>query len=286
MNTYRRPPVVFTHGRGCRLYDSQGREYLDFLAGIAVNALGYAHPRIVRVIRREAGRATHISNLFHNPYQGAAGAEAGGMVGPRSRVFHQQRHGGDRRRAETGAGLRARKARAQRGPRRRRASWRSKIRFTAARSARFRSPIRRNIASRSSRWFPAWNSFASTMWRPRGEIRRHGLRHRHRADSRRRRNFPDQRGILAAGARARDAVRCRVDRRRNSIRPGTHRPLFRLSEISTRCRTSSPWPSRLPAACRSALSSPTKNSPRHFLRGCTARRLAADRWSAPRRSNF
>jgi len=70
MNTYRRPPVVFTHGRGCRLYDSQGREYLDFLAGIAVNALGYAHPRIVRVIRREAGRATHISNLFHNPYQG------------------------------------------------------------------------------------------------------------------------------------------------------------------------------------------------------------------------
>ena len=70
MNTYRRPPVVFTHGRGCRLYDSEGREYLDFLAGIAVNALGYAHPRLVRVIRREAGRATHISNLFHNPYQG------------------------------------------------------------------------------------------------------------------------------------------------------------------------------------------------------------------------
>jgi len=71
MNTYRRPSVVFTHGRGCRLYDSQGRAYLDFLAGIAVNALGYAHPRMVRVIRREAGRATHISNLFHNPYQGS-----------------------------------------------------------------------------------------------------------------------------------------------------------------------------------------------------------------------
>ena len=69
MQTYRRPPVVFTHGRGCRLYDSQGREYLDFLAGIAVNALGYANPRIVRVIRREAGRTMHVSNLFHNPYQ-------------------------------------------------------------------------------------------------------------------------------------------------------------------------------------------------------------------------
>jgi acetylornithine/N-succinyldiaminopimelate aminotransferase len=69
MKTYRRPPEVFTHGRGCCLYDSQGREYLDFLAGIAVNATGYAHPRMVRVIRREAGRATHVSNLFHNPYQ-------------------------------------------------------------------------------------------------------------------------------------------------------------------------------------------------------------------------
>ena len=69
MNTYRRPPVVFTHGRGCRVYDSQGRAYLDFLGGIAVNALGHAHPRLVRVIRREAARAVHISNLFHNPYQ-------------------------------------------------------------------------------------------------------------------------------------------------------------------------------------------------------------------------
>src|SRR4029077_15802588 len=47
-----------------------GREYLDFLAGIAVNALGHAHPRLVRVIRREAGRAIHTSNLFHNTYQG------------------------------------------------------------------------------------------------------------------------------------------------------------------------------------------------------------------------
>ncbi len=70
MNTYRRPPVLFTHGRGCYLYDDRGRAYLDFLGGIAVNALGHAHPRLVRVIRREAARAIHVSNLFHNPYQG------------------------------------------------------------------------------------------------------------------------------------------------------------------------------------------------------------------------
>ena len=71
MNTYKRPPVVFTHGKGCYLYDQRGRRYLDFLAGIAVNALGHAHPRLVRVIRREASRAIHVSNLFHNPYQGS-----------------------------------------------------------------------------------------------------------------------------------------------------------------------------------------------------------------------
>src|SRR5580692_11808627 len=70
MNTYRRPSMVFTRGRGCRLYDSEGREYLDFLGGIAVNALGHAHRDLVRVIRREAGRAIHMSNLFQNPFQG------------------------------------------------------------------------------------------------------------------------------------------------------------------------------------------------------------------------
>lgn len=69
MNTYRRPAPVFVRGAGCYLYDERGRRYLDFLAGIAVNALGYSHPRLVRVIRREAGRAVHVSNLFHNPFQ-------------------------------------------------------------------------------------------------------------------------------------------------------------------------------------------------------------------------
>lgn len=70
VGTYRRPPIVFTHGKGCRLYDTSGRAYLDFLGGIAVNALGYSHPRLVRVMRREAGQAVHFSNLFHNSFQG------------------------------------------------------------------------------------------------------------------------------------------------------------------------------------------------------------------------
>jgi acetylornithine aminotransferase/acetylornithine/N-succinyldiaminopimelate aminotransferase len=70
MNTYRRPPIVFVRGSGCYVYDHRGRKYLDFLGGLAVNALGYAHPRLTRVIRRESGRAIHFSNLFHHAYQG------------------------------------------------------------------------------------------------------------------------------------------------------------------------------------------------------------------------
>ena len=68
--TYKRPGVLFTHGRGALVFDAQGKKYLDFLGGIAVNALGHAHPRIVRVLRREAARAIHLSNLYHNSYQG------------------------------------------------------------------------------------------------------------------------------------------------------------------------------------------------------------------------
>lgn len=70
MNTYLRPALVFMRGRGCYLYDHRGRKYLDFLGGLAVNALGYSHPRLTRIIRREAARAVHFSNLFHHAYQG------------------------------------------------------------------------------------------------------------------------------------------------------------------------------------------------------------------------
>src|SRR5438309_1601956 len=68
--TYKRPPVVMTHGSGAYVFDCTGKKYLDFLGGIAVNALGHAHPRIVKVIRREAARAIHLSNLYHNAFQG------------------------------------------------------------------------------------------------------------------------------------------------------------------------------------------------------------------------
>ena len=68
--TYKRAPFLLERGRGCYVFDADGKKYLDFLGGIAVNALGHAHPRIVKVIRREAARAIHFSNLYHNAYQG------------------------------------------------------------------------------------------------------------------------------------------------------------------------------------------------------------------------
>jgi acetylornithine/N-succinyldiaminopimelate aminotransferase len=86
MNTYKRPAIVFAHGKGCYLYDDRGRRYLDFLGGIAVNALGYSHPRIVKVIRREAGRAIHLSNLFHNQFQGPLSSKLASWSGL-DRVF-------------------------------------------------------------------------------------------------------------------------------------------------------------------------------------------------------
>ena len=64
--TYRRPQVVFTHGEGAYLYDTEGRQYLDFAAGIAVNALGHADPEWLETVCDQAGRLTHISNLYHS----------------------------------------------------------------------------------------------------------------------------------------------------------------------------------------------------------------------------
>src|SRR6266446_3239082 len=70
LQNYARFPLVLTRGKGCYVYDAAGKRYLDLVAGIGVNALGYAHPRITKVIRHQAGRALHFSNLYYHEYQG------------------------------------------------------------------------------------------------------------------------------------------------------------------------------------------------------------------------
>ena len=69
MNTYGRLPVALTHGRGCWVWDTHGRKYLDGLGGIAVNTLGHAHPKLVPALQEQIGRLIHSSNYYEVPLQ-------------------------------------------------------------------------------------------------------------------------------------------------------------------------------------------------------------------------
>ena len=73
MTTYGRLPVAFTHGEGVWLWDEKGRKYLDGLAGVAVNALGHAHPAVVEAVCAQSRRLIHVSNWYHNREQEALG---------------------------------------------------------------------------------------------------------------------------------------------------------------------------------------------------------------------
>lgn len=70
LQNYARYPVVIARGKGCHVYDTEGRRYLDLISGIGVNALGHAHPRILNIIRDQAATLIHSSNLYFNQYQG------------------------------------------------------------------------------------------------------------------------------------------------------------------------------------------------------------------------
>src|SRR5512145_2693564 len=70
LQNYSRLPIVIHRGKGCYVYDIDGKRYLDLIAGIGVNALGHAHPRILRVIREQAALMIHCSNLYYHEYQG------------------------------------------------------------------------------------------------------------------------------------------------------------------------------------------------------------------------
>ena len=92
MNTFGPPKRVLVRGEGCYVWDDQGKRYLDLLAGIAVNALGHAHPAVVETLTRQAGTLGHVSNFFATPQQIAlaerlVGLLAGGGSAPQGRVF-------------------------------------------------------------------------------------------------------------------------------------------------------------------------------------------------------
>jgi len=86
MPVFNRNPIVLSHGKGPYVYDNEGNQYLDFLAGIAVNLLGHGHPKLVAAIAEQAGRMIHCSNLYYTEPQALLAkklAEASGM----DRVF-------------------------------------------------------------------------------------------------------------------------------------------------------------------------------------------------------
>ncbi|MBI4401182.1 MAG: acetylornithine transaminase [Nitrospirae bacterium] len=114
MNTYARLPISIVRGRGCCVYDLEGREYLDFVAGIAVNTLGHCHPDVVAAIQKQAQHLLHASNLYYTEPQVRlaqalvdhsfadkvffcnSGAEANEAAIKLARRYAHQHHGPDR----------------------------------------------------------------------------------------------------------------------------------------------------------------------------------------------
>jgi len=87
MKTYGRLPIALSHGRGCRVWDTDGREYLDALAGIAVNTLGHAHPRLVPALQEQIGKLIHTSNYYHVPLQEQLAAKLTALSGLTNAFF-------------------------------------------------------------------------------------------------------------------------------------------------------------------------------------------------------
>ncbi|MFN8036060.1 MAG: acetylornithine transaminase [Acidimicrobiia bacterium] len=87
MATYARRPVVFVRGEGSKLYDADGREYLDFLSGLAVTSLGHAQPEVAAAIAEQASTLLHVSNLYFTEHQPRLAARLDVLLGGGGRVF-------------------------------------------------------------------------------------------------------------------------------------------------------------------------------------------------------
>ena len=81
LQTYKRQPVAFVRGSGSRLYDTDGREYLDFVSGIGVTSLGHAHPGLAAAIAEQAATLMHTSNLYYHPFQAEAATRLAQLSG-------------------------------------------------------------------------------------------------------------------------------------------------------------------------------------------------------------
>ena len=87
LQTYKRQPVVFVRGEGSRLFDEDGKRYLDFISGIGVCVLGHAHAGLAAVVADQAKTLVHTSNLYYHPLQGQLAAKLAAMSACSGRSF-------------------------------------------------------------------------------------------------------------------------------------------------------------------------------------------------------
>jgi acetylornithine aminotransferase len=87
MRTFGTPPRVLVRGDGCHVWDADGRRYLDLLGGLAVNALGHAHPKLIEAVTTQLGTLGHVSNLFTTPQQIGLAERLLTLLGSEGRVF-------------------------------------------------------------------------------------------------------------------------------------------------------------------------------------------------------
>ena len=133
MPLYRRAPIVLVRGQGARVWDAEGREYLDFTSGVGVASLGHANPGLAKVIAEQATILVHTSNLFFHPYQSELAEKLFRLSGL-DRVFFCN----SGTEAVEACLKFARRYWFTRGETRARSSWRCSTRSTAARSGRCR----------------------------------------------------------------------------------------------------------------------------------------------------
>lgn len=87
LGNYGLPPITFTRGRGARVWDDEGKEYIDFCSGIAVLTLGHCHPRLVSAIQKQAEELIHTSNLYRNENQAKLAAKLNTLAGGSGKLF-------------------------------------------------------------------------------------------------------------------------------------------------------------------------------------------------------
>ena len=143
MGTYGRLPIALSHGRGCKVWDTEGREYLDALGGIAVNTLGHGHPRLVPALQDQISKLIHTSNYYHVPLQEQLAAKLAALSGLSNAFFCNSGL-----EANEAAIKIARKTAASTRPR----SSSTKRPSMAARSRRCRPPATRRCRRASARW--------------------------------------------------------------------------------------------------------------------------------------